>query len=191
VTIKTVYSLLRPRLCVVYRTQGTINPELRAMTNELSTVWRDQAPDLTRDQAEPSALGQLEVNVIFTDPGATASAFRAATTLATDLDACIRIRAAIAVPFCLPLDRPQVSVPFAERALAELVSQAEPGDVDVTIHLYLSRDRIATLLQVLQPNSLVIMAGRKRLWPTAERRIANSLRSHGHRVVFIPLRSGN
>ena len=161
------------------------------MTNELSTVWRDQAPVLTQDQAEPCALRQLEVNVIFTERGATASAFRAATTLAKDLDACIRIRAAMAVPFCLPLDRPQVSVPFMEKVLSELVSRAEPNDLDVTIHLYLSRDRIETLLRVLQPNSLVIMAAPKRLWPTAERRIAKCLRSHGHRVVFIPSRSGN
>lgn len=161
------------------------------MTNELSTVRRDQAPVLTWDQAELSALGQLEVNVIFTDPRATASAFKAATSLAADLDACVRVRAAIAVPFCLPLDRPQVSVSFTERVLSELVTQADPNSVDVTIHLYLSRDRIETLLQVLHPNSLVIIAGRKRFWPTPEGRIAKRLQSKGHRVLFIPFRSGN
>ena len=101
------------------------------MTNELSAVRRDQAPVLTWEQAEPSALGQLEVNVIFTDPQATAAAFKAATTLAADLDACIRVRAAIAVPFSLPLDRPQVSVPFTEKILSELVSRTEPNDLDV------------------------------------------------------------
>jgi len=161
------------------------------MTNELSAVRRDRAPVLTWEQAEPSALGQLEVNVIFTDPQATAAAFKAATTLAADLDACIRVRAAIAVPFCLPLDRPQVPIPFTERILSELVSQAEPHSLDVTIHLYLSRDRVEALLQVLQPNSLVIIAGRKRVWPTPESRITKRLQSQGHRVLFIPFRSGN
>ena len=161
------------------------------MTNELSTVWRDQAPVLTRDQAEPSALGQLDVNVIYTEPHATASAFKAATSLAADLDACVRVRAAIAVPFCLPLDRPQVSVPFTEKVLSKLVSRTEPNNLDVTIHLYLSRDRIETLLQVLHPNSLVIIAGRKRFWPTPESRIAKRLQAKGHRVLFIPVRSDN
>ena len=161
------------------------------MTNELSTVWRDRAPVLTRDQAEPSALGQLEVNVIFTDSRATALAFKAAMTLAANLDACIRVRAAIAVPFCLPLDRPQVSLSFTEKVLSQLVSQAEPNDLDVRIHLYLSRDRIETLSQVLRPNSLIVIAGRKRLWPTPESRIADRLQSHGHRVLFIPFRRGS
>ena len=161
------------------------------MKNELSTVWLDRAPILTRDQAEPSALGQLEVNVIFTDSRATAWAFKAAMALAADLDACIRVRAAIAVPFCLPLDRPQVSISFTEKVLSQLVSQAEPNDLEVTIHLYLSRDRIETFSQVLRPNSLVVIAGRKRLWPTPESRIAERLQSRGHRVLFIPFRSGS
>jgi hypothetical protein len=161
------------------------------MTNELSAVRSERPPVLTWERAEPSAPGQLEVNVIFTDPHATASAFKAATTLAADLDACIRVRAAIAVPLRLPLVRPQVSIPFMEKVLSELVSRAEPSSLDVTIHLYLSRDRIETFLQVLHPNSLVIIAGRKRLWPTPESRIAKSLQSQGHRVMFIPFRSGN
>jgi len=161
------------------------------MTNELSTVRLDRVPVLTSNQAEPSALGQLEVNVVFTDLYATTSAFKAATSLALGLDACIRVRAAIAVPFCLPLDRPQVSVPFTEKVLSELVSRAEPNDLDVTVHLYISRDRIGTLLEVLRPNSLVIIAGRKRFWPSPESRFAKRLQSQGHRVLFIPLRSGN
>jgi hypothetical protein len=161
------------------------------MTNELSRVRSERAPVVFGGPVEPSAVGQLEVNVIFTDPHATASAFKAAASLAADLGACIRLRAAIAVPFRLPLDQPQVSIPFTEQVLSELVSRAEPGCHDVTIHLYLSRNRIETFLQVLRPNSLVVIAGRKRPWPTPESRIAKHLQAQGHRVLFIPFRSAN
>jgi len=161
------------------------------MKNELSTARSERAPVPFAAPVEPSAVGQLEVNVIFTDPHATASALKAAATMAADLDGCIRLRAAIAVPIRLPLDRPQVSVPFTEQVLSELVSRMEPSTLDVTIHLYLSRDRIEAFLQVLRPNSLVVIAGRKRHWPTAESRIARRLESQGHRVLFIPFRSGN
>ena len=161
------------------------------MKNGLSTVRSERALAQFGGPVEPSAVGQLEVNVIFTDPHATASALKAAATLAADLDGCIRLRAAIAVPIRLPLDRPQVSVPFTEQVLCELVSRMEPSSLDITVHLYLSRDRIEALLRVLRPNSLVVIAGRKRLWPTPESRIAKRLQSHGHRVLFIPLRSSN
>jgi hypothetical protein len=97
----------------------------------------------------------------------------------------------IAVPFPLPLNHPQVSIPFAEEVLSALVSEFEQNSLDITGHLYLSRNRVETFLQILQPNSLVLIAGRKRPWPTAESRIATKLQSEGHRVVFIPFRRGD
>jgi hypothetical protein len=140
-------------------------------------VLKQQAPALARRDTEPSSPGQLEVNVIFTDQRATVAAVRAATRLARDLTASIRVRAAIAVPFSLPLDRPQISIPFTEEVLSGLVSRFEQNSLDITAHLYLSRNRIETFLQILQPNSLVVIAGRKRPWPTPESRIAKRLQS--------------
>jgi len=149
---------------------------------------RQQALALAREGIESSGLGPLEVNVLFTDVQATRAALRAATELATDLNAAIRVRAVIAVPLALPLDHPQVSIPFAEEALSALVWEFKQNSLDITAHLYLSRNRVETFFEILPPNSLVVVAGRKRPWPTLQSRIARRLQSEGHRVVFIPFR---
>jgi hypothetical protein len=149
---------------------------------------RQQVPCLTEKGIEPCGLGPLEVNVLFTDVDATRAALQAATRLATDLGAVMRIRAAIVVPFALPLDHPQVSIPFMEEVLSGLVSEFEQNSLDITAHLYLSRSRVETFSQILPPKSLVVIARRKRLWPTLESRIARSLQSDGHRVVMVSLK---
>jgi hypothetical protein len=79
----------------------------------------------------------------------------------------------------------------AATTLAKDLMPFQQNSLDITPHLYLSRDRIETLLQVLQSNALVILAGRKRPWPTAESRMAKRLQVEGHRVVFLPLRKGD
>jgi hypothetical protein len=110
--------------------------------------------------------------------------------LARDLGVCIRVRAAIAVPYALPLDKPPVSAGFIEELLSDLVCRLELDAFEPTVHLYLCRDQVETLLHVLGPNSLAVIGGRKHWWPTAERRVAKALRSKGHRVVFIALKTG-
>ena len=139
-------------------------------------------------QSVKSESGQLEVNVIFTDPVATAVALETATTLALDLNACVRLRAAIVVPFRLPLDCPQVSISFIEGVLSDLVRNLRANNIDLTVHLYLSRDRTQTFLEILRPPSLVVISGRKRLWASGESRLAKRLQSEGHRVLFLPFK---
>ena len=130
----------------------------------------------------------LEVNVVFTEPQATAAALRAAESFARGLGACIRLRAAIIVPLQLPLDRPQVSVHFMEQLLSDLAGQPEQAGSGVTVHLYVCRDWVGALSQVLKPNSLVVVGGRKHWWPTAASRMAGALRGKGHRVVFVDVK---
>jgi hypothetical protein len=166
------------------------NPRwIQAMNNQFNTaITKQWPPSLGAVGTEVRQPGRFEVNVIFTDLQATVAALRAAGSLARDLGACIRVRAAISVPYALPLDEPPVSLPFTERLLSDLVCRMEQRDFEPTIHLYLCRDQVETLLRVLKPNSLVVIGGRKHWWPTAERRIANTLRSKGHQVVFIGLK---
>ena len=147
-------------------------------------------PSVGGEGTEGHQPGRFEVNVIFTDPQATVAALKAAGSLARDLGACIRVRAAISVPYALPLDEPPVSLPFTERLLSNLVGRLEQDDFQPTIDLYLCRNQVETLLRVLKPNSLVVIGGQKHWWPTVERRMANALRSEGHRVVFIGLKRG-
>ncbi len=137
------------------------------------------------------AAGPLEVNVIFTDPPATAAALQFAQSLARELGACLRLRAAIAVPLRLPLDAPQISVAFLQETLRKLASEIERDAFDPAIHLYLCRDRVPALVLALRPNSLVVIGARKRWWPAAESRMADALESKGHRVIFVDSRAGS
>ena len=161
------------------------------MKNQSNTaIAKPARPSAIWDTAEGLGPKRLEVNVIFTDPQATAAALKTAGSLARDLGACIRVRAAIAVPYALPLDKPLVSAGFIEELLSDLVCRLELDAFEPSVHLYLCRDQLKTLLGVLVPNSLVVIGGRKYWWPTAERRVAKALRSKGHRVVFIGLKPG-
>jgi len=158
------------------------------MNNLSSTIIVQPArPAVVWETPEEPGCGHLEVNVIFTDPQATMAALETAGRLARDLGACIQVRAAIAVPYTLPIDKPPVSVEFIENLLCGLVTRADLAAYDPSVHLYECRDQTEALLQVLRPNSLVVICGREHWWPTAERRMAKALRSKGHRVVFVGL----
>ena len=135
--------------------------------------------------ASSEPLEVLEVNVIFTKPQATAAALKAAESFAQGLGACICVRAAIVVPLRLPLDRPPISVCFFEKLLRDLVGQPEPDGSELTAHLYVCRDWVEALLEVLKPNSLVVIGDRKHWWPTRASRMAGALRAQGHRVAFV------
>jgi hypothetical protein len=155
------------------------------MSNQYHETLTNSPSKITRTAAPKFASGPLAVNVIFTDVQSTAAALKFAQSFARELGARISLRAAIAVPFQLPLDRPQISVAFLQDAMRELVAQLKSETFDPTIHLYLCRDRVWALSQVLNPNSLVVIAGRRRWWPTAEMRMARALRAEGHRVIFV------
>jgi len=131
------------------------------------------------------ADGPLEVNVIFSDQASTAAALGVAQSLARDLGAHIHLHFPVAVPFQLPLERPGVSVPFLQEQLRKVLADLEKDGFDPKAHLYLCRDRVRALQQALKPNSLVVIGGRKRWWPTAESRIARALRAKGHWVICV------
>jgi hypothetical protein len=155
-----------------------------------SAITKPARPSVSWETAEGLGPGRLDVNVIFTEPQATIAALKKAQSLARDLRACIQVRAAITVPYALPLDKPPVSADFIETLLSHLVCDLELDVFETKVHLYLCRDQVETLLQVLSPHSLVVIGGRKHWWASAERRVAKALRSKGHRVVFVRLKTG-
>jgi hypothetical protein len=144
---------------------------------------------IAQEIAPGFAAGPLEVNVIFTDLQETAAALKFAQSFATELGAHLSLRAAVAVPFQLPLDQPPVSVAFLQDVMRKLVAQLNREAFHPTLHLYLCRDRVWALSKVLKPNSLVVIGGRKRWWPTAETRMARALQDKGYRVVFVDSRA--
>ncbi|MEI9812897.1 MAG: hypothetical protein WDO18_09610 [Acidobacteriota bacterium] len=102
--------------------------------------------------------------------------------LANKLGAHITLMAPQVVPYPLPLESPPVLLDWNERRF-QVISQE--SFVETTVHLYLCRDRVTTLLTALTPRSTVVIGGRKRLWPTPESRLARKLRNAGHEVIFV------
>ena len=157
------------------------------MRNVYSVVAHKHQGTLIRHAIEETKKKQLEVNVIYTNPRATAAALKSAASLARDLGAFITLRAVLAVPVRLPLNHPQVSVSFFETLLAKLVRELGECPYQISVQLYLCRNQTEALRQVLEPNSLVVVGGRKRWWPTAESRLVRNLRAAGQRVIFVPV----
>src|ERR1700694_1862112 len=92
------------------------NPQWTGVMKEQldSVITKPARPSVSWETDEGLGPRRLEVNVIFTEPHATAAALMTAGSLARDLGACIRVRAAIAVPYALPLEKPPVSAGFIE-----------------------------------------------------------------------------
>ena len=85
------------------------------------------------------------------------------------------------VPYPLPLTSPPVLLDFNERRFHVIASESP---VETRVRLYLCRDRGRRSGNVLAPRSLVVVGGRKRWWPTREKRLARWLRRAGHEVIF-------
>ena len=100
--------------------------------------------------------------------------------LASSLGACITLVVPQIVPYPLPLTGPPVPVDFNERRLRVIANNCR---VETRVSIYLCRNALETLESVLKPHSLVVLGGRKRLWPTPEKRLAVKLRHLGHQVV--------
>lgn len=127
---------------------------------------------------------ELEVNVIFTTIPGTLAALRLAGQYARDLRCRISILATQIVPYPLPLERPPVAPEFTTRCYRTLAADQR---IETRVQVYLCRDSQQALLRALKPNSLVVIGGRKRWWPTREQALARILRSHGHQVIFVDL----
>ena len=125
---------------------------------------------------------RLNINVVFTSVDATLTALKEAARLANHLAARITLVVLQIVPYPLPLTSPAVSVDWNARRFRVI---ANKSPVETIIHLYLCRDRFVTLLSVLNPESVVVIGGRKRWWwPTPEKALARTLQRAGHEVIF-------
>lgn len=125
---------------------------------------------------------ELDVSVVFTSVQATLRAIRQAAVLARSSGARITLIVPQIVPYPLPLASPPVLLDFNERRFFTIARESR---VEASVRIYLCRDRQVTLMEVLPPNSTVVLGGRKRWWPTAEMRLAKRLRSMGHNVVMV------
>jgi hypothetical protein len=124
---------------------------------------------------------RLNVAVVFTSVEATMAALRKAGALANRLSGRITLVVPQVVPYPLPLTSPPVLLDWNEKRFREIASESP---VETTVLIFLCRNWLETLSAVLSPRSLVVVGGRKRWWPTAEKRLARQLRRAGHEVIF-------
>jgi hypothetical protein len=88
------------------------------------------------------------------------------------------------VPYPLPLEHPPVAAEFTERALSQLASGQE---LEVTIKVYLCRDRNETIRRALTPDSFVVIGTQKRWWLNRDKMLARLLRRDGHSVIVVDI----
>jgi len=124
---------------------------------------------------------ELEVNVVYTRLPGAAKSLDIASGLARGLGARVTVHVAQVIPYPLELKSPQVPVQFAEQ---QLLAMAGEQVVETSIRIYLCRDLTETIRQVLKRDSVVIVGGQKRWWPTRENKLAAALRRDGHRVIL-------
>jgi hypothetical protein len=122
--------------------------------------------------------------VIFTNAEGTKGALKAANCLAHDLDTRVELLVPQVVPYPLPLEHPPVAAEFTERALSQLASEQE---LEVTIKVYLCRDRNETVRRALTPDSFVVIGTQKRWWLNRDKMLARLLRRDGHSVIVVDI----
>lgn len=126
--------------------------------------------------------GQLQVFVPYTCPELTNAALRRATGLTRNLAAHITLFAVHLVPYPLPLDRPDVPAAFLER---ELAAVAQAAGAQANVRIGFARDPGLGLEQILPHHALIVMATRRRWWPTAETKLSRILARAGHSVALV------
>jgi hypothetical protein len=126
----------------------------------------------------------LGIVVPYTTTQLTQAALRH-SAVCSDLDVRVCLVDVQVVPFPCPLDQPPINKEYSQNRLEELLTDtAVPGQATV---LY-TRDWLEGFRRVLTPGSLVIIATKKRWWPTREEKLARALRKAGHEVMLLPVR---
>jgi len=124
----------------------------------------------------------LQVFVPYTSPALARIALAQASALTRNLTAHITFFAVHVVPFSLPLDKPDVTANFLEQKLAGV---ARETGAQTDIRIVFARDPKLGYEQILMPHSLIVMATKKRWWPTAEVKMARALARAGHSVAIL------
>lgn len=123
----------------------------------------------------------MEIVVLHTTVAETLAALKTAAQLADGLSARIRLLVLEVVPYPLPLDRPNVPLPFTRRRFRTLATNSA---VETNVDIHLVRDPDKTIESVLEPHSVVVMGAHRSWWPSAHTRVAKRLERMGHQVVF-------
>jgi hypothetical protein len=132
----------------------------------------------------PGSSRELSVCVPYTTSDLTRAALAAVGALTRNLGSHVSLVAVQVVPFPLPLNRPAIAPRLFEQ---ELNAVARDIDVPVDAHVVIARDREMAFDRAIAPGSLVVLATRKRWWPTPQRRLARLLARGGHSVALLEI----
>lgn len=124
----------------------------------------------------------LPVYVPYTGAELTKAALSKAVALTRNLSAHITLFTVHLVPYPLPLDQPDVPAAFLEQKLGGV---AQASGAQAKIRVGYARDRDLGFRQMLPHHSLVVVATKKRWWPTAEVKLARMLARAGHSVALV------
>jgi hypothetical protein len=155
-----------------------------AQTGMAPAFEKSLSPAARRPQRTPDQTDapQLQISVVFTSVAPTLRALQEAAALASRLAARITLIVPQVVPFPLPLESPPVLLDFNERRFFTIATASR---IETTVRIYLCRDQWDLLAELLRPRSLIVVGGRKRWWPTTERRLVRRLRRMGHEVIAV------
>jgi len=123
-----------------------------------------------------------EIAVLYTGPELTPCALQAAANLTKGLNFRVVLIAVHIVPY--PLQLSALSV-MEEHLQTELRKAAEGSDLPVTARIAFARDLSEAFRQCVRPESLVVIASRKRWWRTRPERWARELARNGFRTALI------
>ena len=133
------------------------------------------------DEAAAVDTNPLDIVVPYTTSELTRVALAKAAELSLEVPSRIRILRMQRVPFPLQLQNPPVSV----EVLREQTEKVARGLRAAEIQIFLTRDAEETLLNNLRPESIVVIATRKRRWPTSEERLKKFCERNGRRVALV------
>src|SRR5579862_4253566 len=122
--------------------------------------------------------GGLDLVVPFTTPKLTQAAIDAANQMGAGLNASIRLVKVQVVPFPMDLNQSPVALDFVREQMEHFRSELETAP-----EICLAREEAPALMSTLKPNSVVVIAHRKRPWRTREERLAERLWNAGYHAV--------
>jgi hypothetical protein len=125
------------------------------------------------------AQQELEIVIPFTTPFLTQAALRRAEALGTGLNCRVRLVKVQVVPYPLELDHPSISTHFLGKQLASMCCK-----LPIVREIHLARDLSAAFKGILTPNSLTVIASKRRPWKTRQENLAADLWRAGHQVLI-------
>ena len=122
------------------------------------------------------------VYAVYTSIDETLLALRVASDFAKPLGVPVTLFHFRSVPYALPVDGPCGVSPVETDAF---LSRLRAEELEVRVRVCLCRDTLQAASLAFNPHSMIVIAGRRRWWPTASDRWRRSLEAAGHFVVFV------